>query len=316
MFLENKSPEFINNIVNSKQNKNGPTALCYVIKKDNFEVLDFLLKNGANPNEKAPCYLSEDKKHSMRITPLIHAARVFLHSDEKVYKYCKKLLEYNAAIDNDDRTILLLSNMAVHNNTKSMELLFKYNVDVNQTDDKKMTPLQVACTVSNNNEDAIRLLLEHNANPNQVIPPSNIIAALDIAYKKNRSANIIRLLLKHGATGETLNFYYNGLPCNLKKDKDSISHLLKEYPDYTSITLSKTGIHMTVDWKRYFWRLIEDGNTERVNDFLCHIEKFFPETLNVLKEKNDQGLYPLDKALELLNNEMVETLFIHGINYI
>ncbi|MGL5725366.1 ankyrin repeat domain-containing protein [Cetobacterium sp.] len=155
------------------------TALILLSIEENEEIIELLLKYGANPNIKA-----DDGS-----TPLIVA------SANGNLETAKLLLEYgaNPNIKADDGTTALIIG-AEYQQIEIIKLLLKYGADSNIKDNNGTTALIFSTEVKY--REMVKLLLEHGSNPN--IKDNNGTTSLMLA-SQNGDVEIARLLLEYGA---------------------------------------------------------------------------------------------------------------------
>lgn len=141
--------------INHKVDANGLTALIYtcISTKVHYELVDFLLKNGANPN------LSDN----IGITPLIAACR----STKVNYELVKLLLKSGADIDwpnNKRETPLYIA--CKDEEQPLVKFLLENGANPNVPDKDGNTPLMLMLASKNPNWNIIDILLENKADTN------------------------------------------------------------------------------------------------------------------------------------------------------
>lgn len=153
------------------------TYICRIYDESHVNYIDFLLENGADPNK-----VKRDKQNQFNYrklyimqTPLMNIINYkhYLVSNNTLLKILGILLKHGA--DPNVKTINGLNILHLWISTKldnkclydGVELLIKYNIDVNKKDKTGNTPL-IYLSKKNMDEDiknTIKLLLENKANP-------------------------------------------------------------------------------------------------------------------------------------------------------
>lgn len=150
-----------------------------------LKLLKIMLEHGADPN-------AYDDESS---TPLVIAAC------QNDLQAVKMLLDYGGdptvGTDRDGGTIL--HGMASRANTEMFLLMFQHGADMylDAEDCDGTTPLIHAC--DDNNLDAVKILLEAGANPNQKTSWMHLTPLLAAALHTSEHTEIIKLLIEHGA---------------------------------------------------------------------------------------------------------------------
>lgn len=204
----------------NKKNNNNETILDIAIKKNNTDLIHFLLNNRKDLNFYSK---DTDKNNS------VHNA--IIYTDDKIclsivkyslVKYInnennKKETEFTLAarykryetlfymINNFDinfehriiGTGNALFHLLRHKNNILATRIIKMGANVNHQIDKKYNLLQYF--TERNNINAVKLLLKHNANQNssKVIPTHKFITPLEIAVQKNNLDMVDLLVLKN-----------------------------------------------------------------------------------------------------------------------
>jgi len=185
--LIKKGKSFIN-----QQNEFGLCALHVAVTKGWYDMVQLLLKNGADPNLQNELYdeptgfelsqtfnaISEDINtngtlvtNDVLTEEVIRALkdtsnRTALHiaSNSGHFEIAKLLLEHGALVDIKDLGgCTPLHWAAVHGNVRLMKLLLDRGANVNQTDIAGSTPLHE--TIRHKKIEASKFLLEKGANP-------------------------------------------------------------------------------------------------------------------------------------------------------
>lgn len=165
-----------------------------------------------------------------RETPLMIACV----NDRDTFETINVLIEYGASVnsyDDDGNTSLL--NVASYGNYKILDLLLKNGANVNAINNCHENALIIVCkTTRINNKDALKfisILLENKIDINQC--DLNLYSPLIIA-EKNKSFEIVELLLKTGNASIYTHCPINILPCSF------IEHIEK-YCLYESDNIKK-----------------------------------------------------------------------------
>jgi ankyrin repeat protein len=197
--------------INGK-NPDGKTALYVACEHDHEDVVELLLRKGADPNFPGP-------------DPPIRAAIQYSNILEL-------LLEAGA----DFKASGLLENAAWHNSTQSIKTLLDSGVDINDKNPDGKTALYVACEYDH--EDVVGLLLERGADPNLPGPDPPISVA-------TRHPNILKLILDAGANPNTpgsleLAAWHDSAP--------SAQHLIAAGADVNAEHDGKTALRTACTW--------------------------------------------------------------------
>lgn len=222
--------------INICNRNDGTTSLIIALEKcqNDIEIIEFLLKNGADPNiaDKDGYY------------PLSYVSGV------DAEKISKLLVSYGANIDN----LLINYNRSfykalVYDNYYIAELLLKINnADLYRKDQDGDTILHSMSrwsSVSN----SIKMILEYGFNPN--LENNDMKTPLHIAAKNWKIGNC-ELLLKHGAFINAIDKHGN-TPLHLAIDKMSITKLLLDHGANPDIMNSngKSPLHYAIEKKNY-----------------------------------------------------------------
>jgi ankyrin repeat protein len=133
----------------------GMTPLCVAVTRGHADMVEFLLKNGADPNVRFR-YRNDSSEH----TPLTAAV---YNNDKPNARIIEALLVHKADTRASNYLGLPPLHLSVHKANKvAVELLLKHGADVEIRDREGNTPL---CLMSGGKE-IIQLLLDHKANPN------------------------------------------------------------------------------------------------------------------------------------------------------
>ena len=184
IYIANDDVEEIKDLLQQKINLNSstfnPPILEEAVNSGNKEVVELLLKHGANPN-------IENKNGD---TPLFVASK----SDDNKNDIVELLLKHGAdpnVINNRFISPILLASNRGH--TDIVELLLKHGADVDVYDLHGFTPLMMACVTGK--YDTVKFLLENGAEVN--VKNNNGETPLSLA---SRYKDIVSLLKKYGAT--------------------------------------------------------------------------------------------------------------------
>ncbi|ORX75076.1 ankyrin, partial [Anaeromyces robustus] len=126
-------------------NKKGETLLNYAIKKNNIELVKYLIEHGANSN----------KKNKQGITPLICAIKKIDRSHSESFKKAviHMLVEHGADINNHGgkggKTPLIYA--IVYENEDIVKYLIENGSNINKSDFNGKLPLDYAIESQNKN---------------------------------------------------------------------------------------------------------------------------------------------------------------------
>ncbi|KAI0593029.1 ankyrin repeat-containing domain protein [Biscogniauxia sp. FL1348] len=172
--------------VNSSD-KSGATALEYAVANGSVTAVKALVKKGANVNKtdkngKPPLlYLQSDGSAGPILGILLRAGANINHQDDKGYT----ILLWHARLSNTEVVGLLLRNgaspkISLHDGTTAMQLAARYcmtemmqdmllaGASVDDASVPTRSPLILACKCHYERAEALRLLLENGAKPNDV----------------------------------------------------------------------------------------------------------------------------------------------------
>jgi ankyrin repeat protein len=150
-----------------------------------LEIADLLFAHGADPNDGFPPEPGSQHRLSALYGALGHANNIAL---------AEWLLAHGASPDDNES----LYHSTEHRDHAGLKLLIRYGARTRGTN-------AVARALDFNDAEAVRLLLEHGADPNEAVKdhpsgePIDTIPALHQAARRWCSAEIARLLIGHGA---------------------------------------------------------------------------------------------------------------------
>jgi len=168
-------PEFVHGLVES--------PLVQAIQSNNYEVVDFLIKKGANVN----------REHQKKQTPLHFAAEA---EDPRILR---RLIEAGAIVNKSDEA----GSTPLHRATRkkeNIEILLAHGANINAVTARGQTPLMVAVNNPICSREIVQTLLARK--PNIDTKDSSGQTALIIAAQKTNRAEIITLLLNAGANAK------------------------------------------------------------------------------------------------------------------
>lgn len=175
----NKIKDLLQQKINLNSSTFNPPILEEAVNYGNKEVVELLLKHGANPN-------IENKDGS---TPLYVASKSYKNEKDIV----ELLLKYGADpnyYESGRASIIAASN---NGHTDIVELLLKHGADVNDVVYGGYTPLMMACVTGK--YDIVKFLLKNGAEVNVKNYKGETPLSLASRYK-----DIVNLLKKYGAT--------------------------------------------------------------------------------------------------------------------
>ncbi|MDR1435078.1 MAG: ankyrin repeat domain-containing protein [Puniceicoccales bacterium] len=179
-FLIQNKPEVWERLRNDSSGKGLLFLLHRAVEKNNFDITELLLKNGANAssvyNKKTSLHLAVEKKH-LEIVQLLLAHKANVNTANSSGQTPLYL-----AVEQKDLGIV--------------QLLFDHGADeyINQKDCWGQTPLHLA--VEQKHLGIVQLLLAHGADAKEIINQRSTL--LHLAVEKNH-LGIVKLLLAHGA---------------------------------------------------------------------------------------------------------------------
>jgi len=168
-------PEFGNGLFES--------PLVQAAQSNNFELVDFLIRNGANVN----------REHRRKNTPLHFAAGA---EDSRILR---RLIEAGATINVSDESGFTPLHRAT-NNKEKIEILSANGADINAVTSNGLTPLMIAVHSPYCKTEVIQTIFARRPNINAT--DSSGQSALIIAAKYTARAEIITLLLNAGANAK------------------------------------------------------------------------------------------------------------------
>lgn len=200
--------------------EDGKTALHQSIECGNYDMVQFLIQNGANPNlmnHYSPLWIAAsygEKEIYDFLFPLTD-----LELSDEAEKMMSYTLEQNQARENIDPLINKLSDAVTESDHKKIMEIINLGVDINSIDSFENTALLIS--VSLGKPEILKLLLEFGADPNKregsySIGTTPLLKAIRSIYNreekiscresyfKDKKANperikIIELLLQAGA---------------------------------------------------------------------------------------------------------------------
>ena len=183
IYIANDDVDKIKDLLQQKINLNSstfnPPILEEAVNYGNKEVVELLLKHGANPN-------IENKDGA---TPLYVASKSYKNKKDIV----ELLLKYGADPNYYESGRAPISAASNNGHTDIVELLLKYGADVNDVISGGYSPLMMACVTGK--YDTVKFLLENGAEVNVKNYKGETPLSLASRYK-----DIVNLLKKYGAT--------------------------------------------------------------------------------------------------------------------
>ncbi|MEY3196716.1 MAG: hypothetical protein RLZZ59_82 [Pseudomonadota bacterium] len=266
------------------RDNSGKTPLDYIIKKNDIEKLDILLKSGRDIGINL---VDEDGRTPLSNsinTPQIFSMLLNAKSD------VNHISSYTGL-----STLHLIIKIKTHQDTKILEELLKHNPDVNLQEKGDHTNSDTALHIASREGKTkmVDLLLKSGANPN--IKNKYGETALDLAIKKE-NVNTAKLLL----TQENLALDNKGLMGNtvlhnsmdIKHNNYEITRMLldKGANPNAQNNLGETPLH----------RAIKTGNHELVAAFM--------EKGANIQIKDKEGKTPLDYAMSIKDTEIKQNI--------
>ncbi len=169
----------------------GITPLMYAVDKSNYQICIKLLEYGANidtkPDFSPPALIAAVKNNDFKITELLvingadpnitynkENALTFALNNE-YYEIADLLLFYGASPDAPPYPIL---DAVLYKDTVAVNMLIKYNVNLDITTEKGSSPLKMALII--NSIDLVKLLVENGAK----ITDKHLILAIGMHYNE------------------------------------------------------------------------------------------------------------------------------------
>jgi len=168
-------PEFGNGLYES--------PLVQAVQSNNYELVDFLIKKGANVN----------REHQRKNTPLHFAAGA------KDSRILRRLIEAGAIVNKSDESGLTPLHRAAWNK-ENIEILLAHGANINAVTVDGLTPLMIAVINPSCTKEIVQTFLSGRPNINAKDP--NGQTALIIAAKNTARPEIITLLLNAGANAK------------------------------------------------------------------------------------------------------------------
>jgi ankyrin repeat protein len=168
-------PEFGNGVYES--------PLVTAIERNNYEVVDFLIRNGANVN----------REHQRKQRPLHYA----VSADD--IRILRRLIEAGAAVNVSDELGYTPLHRAAKNK-EGIELLLSNGANVNAVTSRGQTPLMLAVNNPTCPNEIAQSLIARRPNINATDPSGQ--TALIIAAKSTSRPEIITILLNAGANAK------------------------------------------------------------------------------------------------------------------
>lgn len=267
------------------------TALHRAVYRNHSELIQFLLKSGADVNTK-DCYGR---------TPLCHS----LGSQRAELKTIQLLVGHNAdvtASDDEGKTALhfALVRGAGH---EVVRVLLAHNADVTVCDEDGYAALRVAIGAGSS-LDVVQLLIDHKANIHT--PNSYGMTPLHDALRIGSSVEIVQLLINHNADvnaiakgGETgLHFAVEA-----GADLEVVQLLIDHDVDVNGVVaFDKTPLHLLAER--------EVIRSEEASTSVSVLKLLLSQNANI-HAKDIYLQTPLHEFVRSDNTEAVEALFIH-----
>lgn len=164
----------------------GVTPLCVALLGEHTECAKILLEHGASIYKVNEQLLS--RQHDVCSTVFVMAAAF------GSYAIVELLLKFNNNVnERNNHKKTALHYVCKNENLKLAKLLLEHGADVNAQELSKTTPLYYA--IENNNIEMIKLLFAYGANAN--LPFMDSVSYLQMAVESN-NIEIIKLLINHG----------------------------------------------------------------------------------------------------------------------
>jgi len=221
-----------NEIFDTDSNGNSCLNLvCCMYQPKDYDIVEFLLEVGANPNRV------ENDCHSLLL--------LSSYSDPKIVKL---LIKYGADFRFRNRygtsTLMMACELSKNdNNIETIKLLLDLGVNVNQQNNRMFTPLMSCIHEQYSNINTVKLLLEYGANINMTNQPN--VTALTLAARTNyndKNFPLMQLLLdntSHIDEKIVCDLLADNVPFDIndRNNFETIKYLFREYSHFYSVGL-------------------------------------------------------------------------------
>lgn len=189
-------------IVNVK-NATGDTPLFVAVHEQHLDIIQFLIDNGANVNNKntkdgwtalhIACYLKDADIVKLLIQNSANVKATTLAGTTPLYSICKS--------GSHNLISLEIINMLLDEITDETEETPKEDKYINKKTNSGLFPLYVAC--EHGDEDMVNLLLGRGADIEEEIEDGTTTLMLAVKENQDKShLEVIKILLENGADGE------------------------------------------------------------------------------------------------------------------
>jgi len=268
-------------------------------KKGNEPLIEYLVRNGLNVNQK--CHYNVSSKNTFS-TFLVYAC------ENENLDLVKLLVEHGANVNLvDENGYSPLISACAYNNSNIAKYLIEHGADINQSFFlntplnivyQNGTPLTIACR--NGNEDIALCLLEHGANVND----KDRSGCTPISYAcKKGNVNIIRFLMNYGADESQCQFPF--IPSLIIAYEENDEYMIEYYNE--QIIKYNNNVQLC-DACAY-------GNEIIVKYLVEHGVKVNEEKYNVRTSSEAANKYnttPLINACENNHEAIIKYLVEHG----
>ena len=315
------------------RDQNGQTAFMYAVRHEDFDIMEFFLKNGADTNTVyPPPPAMPDDYNTVWLQGLKYAEP----------DYIKLMVRYNANIlekDSENNTVLHVycdgnpaleilelfvensvdinaqnseGNTALHYlcekkvKTECISTLLENNADSNIQNDEGKTPLHYACWVHGADKNIVEILLHSGADPNIKDIEGNTPLFIAV-YRENEK--LIKSLVSFGAdvsikndkgkTAYEIAIAKGYIKVAEKISGDKAKKDYKESPNYNELQQLKKQIITNLKAGKYKYY----SNKEGYAKFLYRNGKFFYEWYEMGQEPPETTCYSTEKeALQFLHD--------------
>lgn len=253
--------------INKKTKKYRYSSLMIACIISDYEIVEILLKNGANVNQK----------NLLGEYPLLLACKKSKYDNN--FKIIELLIENNSILyQNDSYGDFPLLESCHGFNTKIVELLLKNGCNPNMYDLNCYAPLMCSCQISD--YETVKILVKYGADVNFKSYCTVLICSLF-----NADIKIVKFLLENGAKIDKL-FYENRHGLNVlefycKKSKNiediEVLKILLEYNVFSKNDENYTPMMYLCEYQNkksiyHHLRLLLDYNTESYNSILRSLD--------------------------------------------
>ena len=247
--------------INLQNEKNGKTPLMFAIEKQNTDIVNLLLKNGANVN----------KTNIFGENSLIFALKT---SNKELVEL---IINQNVRVDNQDingKTALIYA-IETNKDISLVELLLNKKANINIRTNNGMTPLMYASKFAHN-KDIIVYLIKNGAQINDIDDDNK--TAVDYAKNNKHLENKLVTAMQKFLLSKSSSQKYSQEEV-LTDCKQAKEQVLKKFYEIK-------GENLTIFHKTKVIDFASDGVMLEQNCYALNTKWIFPELRNLLKNCN------------------------------